>query len=249
MQLISFMILFVIMGFGTVRLNRVLQQRRQAHQALTTAEAGQENARPVTQPNQIDSWLTGIISKLQTQPAKDPLAPQFRRWVESALGHEAKLQAWLLTLSPEQMQILVDHIGSHCEQLKVKLTWLTEQQNDVPPVLKNTAKEIVVGYCMGLWKATQVKAKLDLFSEYQQFTQPTKEQQQQAMQRELLARLVAQEMVASQALAVTLTGTETERQVKVVQAIQEAATKDWDGFVTVFQTTVSRHVIHAEQQK
>jgi len=249
MQLISFIILFVIMGFGTFRLNYVLQQRRQAHQALTTAETGQESASSVTQPNPIDSWLTGVISKLQTQPDKDPLVPQFRRWVESALGHEAKLQAWLLTLSPEQMQALVDHIGSHCEQLKVKLTWLTEQQDDVPPVLKNTAQEIVVGYCMGLWKATQIKSKLDLFSEYQQFTQPTKEQQQQAMQRELLARLATQEMVASQSLAATLTGTETERQIKVVQAIQQVATKDWDGFVTIFQTAVSRHVTQAEKQK
>lgn len=244
MQLLSFIILLVIMGFGTVRLNRVLKQRQQANQPLNSAEAGQE-APPAFMPtNRIDMWLNEAISKFQGPPAKTALAPLFRAWVESGLGHEAKLQAWLLTLSPEQMQVLVEHTAAHCEQLKVELSWLIEQQIDVPPALKSTAQEIVVGYCTGLWKATQIKPKLDLFSEYQQFTQLTAEQYQQTRQRELLAYLAAQDMVASQSLAATLTGTEAERQAKVVQAIQQAATADWDRFVPIFQATVSQNGAH-----
>ncbi|GEM_PF-1794932 len=244
MQLLSFITLLVIMGFGTVRLNRVLKQRQQANQPLTTTEAGQENLPAFIPTNRIDMWLNDAISKFQGPPAKASLAPQFRAWVESGLGHEAKLQAWLLTLSPEQMQVLVEHTAAHCEQLKVDLSWLLEQQIDVPPALKSTAQEIVVGYCTGLWKATQIKPKLDLFSEYQQFTQLTTEQHQQTLQREFLAHLAAQDMVASQFLVATLTGTEVERQAKVVQAIQQVATEDWDRFVPIFQTTVSQNGTH-----
>lgn len=249
MGLFFLIILFVIMGFGTTKLNRALQKRRQTHASSTTAEPGQENAPPVTQTNPTVARLQGVISKLWRKPDENPLAPQFRAWVESALGNEPKLQAWLLALSPEQMQALVEHVAAYCEQLKVQLTWLTEQQIEVPPALKSTAQEIVVSYCTGIWKATQIKTKLQLFTKYQQLTQSTKEQQQQILQRELLARLAVQELVAIQPLAATLTGTQAEQQAKVVQAIQQVATKDWERFVAVFQNTVSQNGVHGGQPK
>jgi hypothetical protein len=249
MELLSFIVVFLIVGFSTVRLRSVLQQRQQTHQSLTTAEPGQETVAPVVQTNRLDSWLNETISKLQGKPAEDPVAPQFRVWAETALGHEAELQAWLLALSSEQMQALVEHVAAYCEQLKVNLTWLTERQIDVPPALKSTVQEIVVGYCIGIWKATQIKAKLDLFTEYQQLTQSTPQQQRQILQRELLAHLAAQKMVAVEPLAATLTGTEAERQAKVVEAIQQAATKDWERFAIIFQTAVSQNGLHPEQHK
>ncbi len=249
MGLFFLIILLVLMVFGTIKLNRALQKRGQTHESPTTTEPGQANALPVTQTNPTVAWLQGAISKLRGAPVEDRLSPQFRAWVETALGNEPKLQAWLLTLSPEQMQALVEHIAAYCEQLKVKLTWLTEQQIEVPPALKSTAQEIVVGYCTGIWKATQIKTKLHLFTEYQQFTQPTTEQQQQTQQRELLARLAVRELVTIQPLAATLTGTQAEQQAKVVQAIQQVANKDWDRFVAVFQTTVSQNGVSGEQSK
>ena len=249
MGLLFLIILLVIMSFGTIKLKRALQQQHQTHESATTAEPGQGNAPPVTQTNPRIAWLQGAISKLRRAPDEDRLAPQFRAWAESALGNEPQLQAWLLTLSPEQMQALVEHVAAYCEQLKVKLTWLTEQQIEVPLALKSTAQEIVVGYCTGIWKATQIKTKLHLFTDYQQFTQPTTEQPQQTLQRELLARLAGQELVAIQPLAATLTGTQAEQQAKVVQAIQQAATKDWERFAAVFQTTVSQNSLHGEQPK
>lgn len=249
MELLFFIVLFFVMGFSTVRLYRVFQQRQQAPQSLTAAEPGSETTTAVVPTNRLDSWLNETISKLQGKPAEDQLGPHFRAWVETALDQEAELQAWLLALSPEQMHTLVEHIDAYCEQLKVKLSWLTEQSLDVPPALKSTAQEIVVAYCTGLWKATRIKSKLDLFTEYQHLTQPTPQQQQQIMQRKLLACLATQKMVAIESLAATLTGTEAERQAKVVEAIQQAATKDWERFVSVFQSTVSQNGLHGEKQQ
>lgn len=247
MELLILILVFLLMGFSTVRLNLTLKKRRQTQESVMTAEAGQETAPPVAQANRMVAWLHGAMPKQWRAPDEDRLTPQFRAWVESALGHEVKLQAWLLALSPHQMQALVEHVAAYCEQLKVKLTWLIERQIDVSPTLKSTAQEIVVAYCTGIWKATQIKSKLHLFIEYQQFTQLTTVQQHQILQRELLARLAAQDLVATQSLAATLTGTEADRQAKVVQAIQQVASKDWERFILIFQTAVSQNGAHAEK--
>ncbi|MCX6046372.1 MAG: hypothetical protein NT075_14790 [Chloroflexi bacterium] len=248
MELFILIILFVIMGFGTVKLNRALQQRRQIAQSATSAEAGPTATPLATSPNRMVTWLNGAIPKAWHVPDEDQLANQFRAWVETGLIHEPTLQTWLLGLSIEQLQAVVEHVSAYCEQLKVELTWLTEQQSAVPPALKSTTQEIVVGYCTGIWKATQIKSKLYLFTEYQQFTQLTAAQQHQILQRELLARLAAQDLVAIPLLAATLTGTEAERQAKVVQAIQQVAIKDWERFTAIFQAT-EQNDLQVEKQR
>lgn len=234
-------ILFLMIGWGAVKLKRMLRQRRQTQQPLPTAPP-QATAPRDALPFRLGAWRRGAMYRPQRASTGQRLAPGFRAWVEMALGHEAKLQVWLLALSPEQLQVLVEHLAAYCEQLKVKLTWLTERQLDVAPVLKSTTQEIVVAYCTGLWKATQIKSKLELFIKYQQFTQLTTEQQQQILQRELLARLALQDLVVVQSIAATLIGTETERQAKVIQAIQQVATQDWERFMTIFQNTIQPSV-------
>ena len=168
MGLLTFIILVIAMGFGTVRLHRVLQLRRQAAQALPTPgeDKGKDAAgTPVTPPTGPQPWLTATIVKLQGKLVVENPAPEFRLWVANALSHEAPLQAWLLSLSPKQMQVLVTHIMAYCEQLTVKLSWLTAGELDIAPALKHSTQEIVITYCTSIWKATQIKEKLNLFNE------------------------------------------------------------------------------------
>ena len=247
MGLLTFIVLVIAMGFGTVKLNRVLRLRRQAEQALpTTGENKGENeaGTPVTQPSGPQQWLATTITKLQGKPVVDNSALEFRRWVASALNPEAPLQAWLLSLSPQQMEVLVTHIIAYCEQLTVKLSWLTAGELDIAPALKHSTQEIVITYCTSIWKATQIKEKLNLFNEYQQLTKPALQQQQQVLQRELLARLGTQQLVPAERLADTLVGTVAERQAKVVIAIQQAATADWERFSTILQNKTSQNGSH-----
>lgn len=98
---------------------------------------------------------------LQREVVTQALAPRFRAWVERDLGSEAHLQQWLLSLSPDQLQLLVKHLLTHCEQLCVELNWLLEEQPDGSTDLKQAVHEIVVGYCTSVWKAVQMKPVFD----------------------------------------------------------------------------------------
>jgi hypothetical protein len=107
----------------------------------------------------LPSWLRPPW--LQREMVTQALAPRFRAWVESDLGGETLLQQWLLSLSPAQLQLLVKHLLTHCEQLRVELNWLLEEQPDSSVELKQAVREIVVGYCTSVWKGVQMKPVLD----------------------------------------------------------------------------------------
>lgn len=109
--------------------------------------------------NSLPSWLQPPW--LQREVVVQKVAPRFRAWVESDLGGEPLIQNWLLSLSPEQLQLLVKHLLTHCEQLSVELNWLLDKQPDVRDDLRQAVHEIVVGYCTGIWKAVQMKPALD----------------------------------------------------------------------------------------
>lgn len=107
----------------------------------------------------LPGWLK--LPWLQREEVVQTVAPQFRAWVESGLGSEPVLQNWLLSLSSEQLQLLVKHLLTHCEQLSVELNWLIEEQSDMKADLKQAVHEIVVAYCASIWKAVQMKPALD----------------------------------------------------------------------------------------
>lgn len=109
--------------------------------------------------NSLPSWLQ--LPWLQREAVEQTVAPRFRAWVERDLGGEPLLRNWLLSLSPEQLQLLVKHLLTHCEQLSVELNWLLEEQPDVAAEVKQTVHEIVVAYCASILKAVQMKPTLD----------------------------------------------------------------------------------------
>lgn len=89
-----------------------------------------------------------------TSETKDWSGP-LKAWVETSLGNEKQLQAWLLALPNEGLQALGEKIAEFCTDMNVDLNWLLNPVAEVDPGAKRAAEEMIVDYCKICFKAVQ----------------------------------------------------------------------------------------------
>ncbi|MEN8220125.1 MAG: hypothetical protein ABFS56_28000 [Pseudomonadota bacterium] len=103
--------------------------------------------------------LEGIGSLENILPSfmkkKTSMASLLKAWVENTLTDKPELQTWLLSLSPEGLEVLTDKVEVFCTDMGMDLAWLLAPDAEVTPDLTQKTEELVIDYCNLCLKALQ----------------------------------------------------------------------------------------------
>ncbi len=240
MKLLVLLISFAIVMVFLVTLAMILERYWRKHQTEWAANKEETESSGVNPLAASVSRLTEQVRSLvQPQQKDETLVKQFQEWVTRDLRTDSAVQSWLLALPEPGFAMLTEHIAAFCTEMNFDLQWLVSQQAAVAPELKAAMQGVVVDYCRACQKAVQVQPHAKAFADYQRLLQNPKGKPEQALSRTLYANLTSQGLSPAPDSAELINATESERHQKALQAIQQAAAKDWSKFAQILQATMT----------
>ena len=171
--------------------------------------------------------------------SKPQPAATFRAWVESDLGGEADLQAWLLSLSEEGFAVLTQRVVKFLADLNIQLSWLVDRHVDAAPPLKQAVRAVAVDYLRVCQEAIRHQESIGLFGKYHKLVTQLADVRYREPRRSLFTKLVAAGLAEPLPAYELIMASETQRQALAAKAIQEAAAKDWGAFAPLLQATLA----------
>ena len=179
-------------------------------------------------PERLEEQVRGLLRKKSDPPA------QFRAWVETALGENPALQAWLLSLSEDGFKALTQRVAAFCADLNIQLSWLVERHLDVAPDLRKATQTIVVDYLEVCWQAIRHQDQIALFNRYHKLVANPADSRYRDLRRRLFTRLTADGLAEPLPSYELIMASEIQRQALAAKAIREVADKDWKTFAKIF---------------
>ena len=174
-------------------------------------------AEPVGSVQEFQEWGTNV--DLPRVPRKD-----FKKWMES------------LEL-PEAVK-LTQQVSAFSSGLNIELGWLTSEQLNNHPQLKQAVSEMVAFYCLANFKAHQITDDIKALVAFQNWQQNPNSREQREFGRTLLTKLMEKQLVAPMSPDLLL-ASEEERQEHAIGSILLAAEEHSEGFHTVLKTLVA----------
>ncbi|MEZ4734823.1 MAG: hypothetical protein R3E79_47630 [Caldilineaceae bacterium] len=237
---------FIIVMLFLVVLATFLERYWREYQTKRATTKTQADNEPEAKPagvnrftESVAGWTTQLRSMLQPGKQDAELVKQFRTWIERDLTKEQSLQSWLLALPEAGFALLTEHIAAFCQEMNFDLQWLVTQQVEVAPDLKAAMQAVIVEYCQACQKAVPVQTQARLFAQYQRLLENPTGRQEQVLGRSLYVNLTTQGLAPTPAAAELINATDSERHRQTLEAIQQAAAKDWTQFAQILHTTIA----------
>ncbi|MEZ4868142.1 MAG: hypothetical protein R3C14_42840 [Caldilineaceae bacterium] len=239
--LASFMIVLIFLVILATVLERYWRNYQQARAAKENENKEQTSTPSGANPiaASVAQWSAQLRTMMQPAPPDTTLVKQFHAWVTRDLGNESELQRWLLALPEAGFAMLTEHIAAFCQEMNFDLTWLVDEQTLTASELKTAIRAVVVDYCRACQKAVPAQKHAKLFAEYQRLLKNPAGKQERSFSRTLYANLASQGLTPTPNVADLINAGENERQQQALQAIQQAAAKDWPQFAQVLQATIA----------
>lgn len=183
--------------------------------------------------NRVRGWR-GRIAK-QKEPS---LAEKLHTWSNQALAENQMVKQWLDTLPEEVFADFAQALASFCNQMNFELTWLFDHTVDQQPALAQMLAEVVIDYARACRTAALAQPDISIFKTYQAFVQSPYEKAHQAFAQKLFTQLVERNLTPTIPPKLFMAA-EHERQLYMVQAIQQAAEKRPTEFAQALRTVMA----------
>lgn len=165
---------------------------------------------------------------------------QLQQWfadVEPPQVPIEEFKGWLAARNPEEAQILTKQIASFAHDANFDLSWVTEEQLDQNPQLKEALSEVVIFYCMANFKTSQFASQIKAFVIFKRWQKKPDSPELHEFSRLLFARLIDKGLVKPAPSDLFL-ASEKERQKYAVAAINQSAEKAQDSFNATLEEVI-----------
>lgn len=171
---------------------------------------------PVESVDEFQEWATNV--NLPRVPRQS-----FKKWADS--------------LELQEAVNLTQQVSAFSSGLNIDLAWLTSEQLDSHPQLKQGVSEIIAFYCLANFKASQISDDIKAMVAFQTWQDNPNSKEQQEFGRTLLANLMEKALIAPMSPDLLL-ASEQERQEYAIGSILLAAEENPEEFHTVLKTLV-----------
>ncbi len=173
-------------------------------------------AKPVDSVQDFQVWVTNI--DILDIPAED-----FKSWIDS--------------LELQDVIKFAKHVSAFSSDLNIELAWLTSENLNNNPDLKQAISEIIAFYCLANFKASQMVHDIKAWRAFQNWQQNPNSKEQREFGRILLAKLMEKQLVSPMSPELLL-ALKKERQEEAMASILLAAETDPKAFHSILKTVV-----------
>jgi len=189
------------------------------------------------------SILSGMIYTIKsffgwTEPVE--AVQEFQEWttkVELPRVPRKDFKKWANSLELQEAVTLTQQASAFSSRLNIDLSWLTSEQLDSHPQLKQAVSEIVAFYCLANFKASQINDDIKAVVTFQSWQDNPNSSEQREFGRTLLVNLMEKQLVAPMSPDLLL-ASQQERQEYAIGSILLAAEENPEGFHTILKTLV-----------
>ncbi len=219
-------LVILVIGAGTVSV--ILDRRWRAKRQKADTEPAEEPSEPAEKASSSlsqlwaipTSWYYSLVNK---QPADLP--QRFREWAVESMD-DAAVKDWLNALSDDGLKAYTKHLSGFCSDMGFELVWLVEKQlENRDHNLAEVTQGIVLYYCQACQQAATCQEELEVFKQILSLEQNPTGRKNRTFGEKLLARMVEAGLVTT-STSEFISASAQERQEIIVEAINEAASKD-----------------------
>ncbi len=221
-------LLFIVVGAGTVSV--ILDRRYRANRLASAHAADTSNTSGQGASGIEQLWSTPMAwyRSLMNKQAED-FPESFRTWATESLD-DPTVKDWINALSPEGLKAYTKHLSGFCTDMGFQLVWLVDKSSGYQdPHLLQRLQQIVLNYCQACQQAATNQDALDVHKQILSLKQNPGGRKNRAFSEKLLAKLVGANMVTL-SMSDFLAASPQERQQLIIDAINEASSKDQSAF-------------------
>ncbi|MEM7130905.1 MAG: hypothetical protein AAF702_31580 [Chloroflexota bacterium] len=199
-----------------------LRRRWTLHQSEVAGEIGAQTE-SASFADDITNKLRENIQSVAALFTPDPdLSSDFHAWANESLTDDKEIQAWLATLTPEQMSAFVSHLRKFCKDMGFDVAQLIQGDMAQYPDLVNGLTRIVSQYSRISYEAVGLNDDVEIFRAYHQYLQNPTSRENRIFGQTLFSQLV-DDGLASTDLSEHLTSSGQLRQQRVAETIRTVA--------------------------
>ncbi|MBI1296941.1 hypothetical protein GC175_18470 [bacterium] len=188
-----------------------------------------------------------IQQRRQARRQRQLLLRQLRAWLRADESLAPDLQRWIVTLSADEADVLLDLLNGYFASLNWELTWLFSPHLQKLPTLKQAAEEGVRAYMRSILASLQLVEDVSAYNTYLDLLKKPKERRQFSLIQKIYSELAAHKIVKPVAKKRGLFAQQTVRKAQIA-AVLEAFESSPDIAMRLLKTLLTAEAT-AEIQK
>lgn len=179
--------------------------------------------------------------------SQQKLANSFKDWLVEVAESENKsglqgiqgnlqaFNAWVATLSEDDLIGLTKNVAGYCKNLNFELVWLLDERLDRDPDMKTKLGPTVIFYSLSYWEASQIQEDIQAFIRFSAWEESPKRKKNQDLSHKLYTKL-RDERLISEITNDVLMAPEKERYAYIVSSINQVAEEDMPALKRVLKS-------------